>query len=393
MTRRVRGRITYRGRRGRTRGAIAHGAGRVTARRMAWAVPVLVVAVLAGSVLIAFRGEFLTPNFFSDGFLIQDIAQGERTAGPSYTAIGLFYRVLGLADSPLQASFFGYAVMIALVGIATAISRGREISNLAVVTAGAITVLAGSIYVAWYSKDVAVAAIVTLALLIAPRGWLGELLAVSAMGVYAALFRNEFIGVIGLYIALRAMTARKVLSVRRWVVMVLLASVAFSFAIVVLLGGSPSGARDSVNEGRDVNTQISDFVGWPDPLGGVVNNLLTTVALVVPVPLALTGLFYALIAVAVFALWVLFLQAIDRSRGVGEQPRLIVRTACLLAAMLAAQGAAEPDYGSAIRHLTPLMPLIVASIGLSYPLRQPSSGSSRTTTAVLTADNRAEAVQ
>ena len=120
--------------------------------------------------------------------------------------------------------------------------------------------------------------------------------------------------------------------------------------------------RSSVNEPRvhtgEANTIIVRFISdLAEPVGGVVNNLLTMFSLMVPVPLlGRGGLYYVFIVLVFVLIWVAFVLAV-RSRPDREQV-LASRGVALFASFAVVQGLFEPDYGSALRHLCPLIPFI-----------------------------------
>jgi hypothetical protein len=124
----------------------------------------------------------------------------------------------------------------------------------------------------------------------------------------------------------------------------------------VLVNPGPHGAEAA-------SSLISPFVSMPEPLGGIVNVMLTLVSLVFPWPLvSLGGLYYLFLTVVFVLIWISFGLSV-RERNASRIPSAsrfrFDRAVALVMAFLSTQALFEPDYGSALRHLTPLLPLIV----------------------------------
>jgi 4-amino-4-deoxy-L-arabinose transferase-like glycosyltransferase len=73
--------------------------------------------------------------------------------------------------------------------------------------------------------------------------------------------------------------------------------------------------------------------------------------------------YYAVVAVLIAAVWIAAIAcALRRSRR-AEGDRVAMRCVLLALAFVTVQGVFEPDYGSALRHLSPLIPLIAFAVG------------------------------
>jgi len=133
-----------------------------------------------------------------------------------------------------------------------------------------------------------------------------------------------------------------------------------------VLGAYPDHYRSFVNEARigsaDAQSAIQPFLKAPEPASGFVNVALTVLTLVIPVPLATNGaLYYVALAALIAFLWIVVGRSLKHYRSLPQRavPPAVSRSVALLVAYLAVQALFEPDYGSALRHLTPLLPCLI----------------------------------
>lgn len=232
----------------------------------------------------------------------------------------------------------------------------RDYGGWGVVALLGIALVLSAVYLGYYSKDVLVLPICLAALVLpAPRRWAFTVL-VALMVTYGLLFRQYWLIITVVFILLTPIVGRARLHT---LVVTLFAVVVFvSVAITVGLGVPADSFRDTVNEYRDdVGTLITPFLDIPEPFGGVLNNAITLVTLVLPWPVALKGgIYYLMISALLVGIWVLLFRGV--SGPAKTEPR-VRRAAALVLALLCTQAVFEPDYGSALRHLTPLLPLIL----------------------------------
>lgn len=228
----------------------------------------------------------------------------------------------------------------------------------------ALGIVLTAIYMGTYSKEVFTVPIV-IALILMRTGKLRNLLIVSSMLLYAANFRTYWYLTVAELILLMAVWKFRA----RPRVIYLLAALGvltMSLAVFYVLGLQPDYFRDVVNVyrevGDDVGTLISAYVNWPEPLGGTVNNLLNYVFLQFPVPLILKfSPYYLFIALVIGGIWAVFYRAMMalNARGEGGRRSSDAQIALFVLAFASTQALFEPDYGSALKHLTPFIPLIL----------------------------------
>lgn len=277
-----------------------------------------------------------------------------------YTAIGL-----GSRDR-IIAGLLGYGALSAAVLIALW-RAGRLPRNPAVIALTGATLVLGSAFLGTFSKEFLMA--VVIAILVAlPAGLAGEFAAVAVMVTFGATFRPYWMMVAGVYVLFRVLIGLRG-GTRRLLPLVPLAAAGLGLAIWLHTGESPDFARLTVNEfrGEETRTLIERFVEWPEPVGGIVNILITLVLLIIPLPLLTIGtLYHAASAVLILFFWIIFARILWNYRRTAPDGH-VARAIAVLLSFVAVQALFEPDYGSALRHLTPLLPLMVLAATVQLP--------------------------
>ena len=324
---------------------------------------VLAIVLVVGVLVVLLRDAVVPPRFLADGQFIRQQALLPATPllDRSYAAVVEVYRATGLAHQLLLAELLGFAAFAAvLLPAASGLRHRLTAPNIALVLASGVV---GAVYLGWYSKDLFVLPIVALALVAARSRWLDAGLVV-VMAAYGVGFRQYWLVVAAVYVAVRVCIALR----RRASTVVaagLAAALLLAVGVVVVLHQSPDYLRVAANSVRDVDdigSAIRPLLPGSNPVLQVLELPLIAVTLLVPLPLAAGGGLYHLgLAAAILALWLLVGRAtvvVFREPPAPWRQRWIA----LLVAFVAVQALFEPDYGSVLRHLTPLLPLAVALV-------------------------------
>ncbi len=340
--------------------------------RVLWDV-VFLFSVVIGIFVVVFRDDILPRRFFYDGEHIQQIAQGFNSGlgDQSYVQVAMVYRWLGMADHPLVASLFGFGLGVLTLLIFRVRSRAVPSWQALVLTPAAVLTMA--IYLGFYSKDVFLVPIAAVAIA-ASRKRRVELAFVAMMLLYAIFFRSYWVLVALTYIPLRMAIGRG-WRPRVTVLVMFGALLAFSLVIFYGLGLDPDHYRSMVNDARlsseDAASAIQPLLPGDGLVVGTINVLVMIPFLIVPIPLLLSGsAYHAGLFLAITVLWALFFEGIHRQRrasvlgsqessgrpSVSKQSRAIA----VVLAILTVQALFEPDYGSALRHMTPFLIIWVA---------------------------------
>lgn len=300
----------------------------------------------------------------------------------SFRNIAAVYRVLGLGYDPAMDALLTIAVFALAVFAA---GRWAEIARFGGVGVSvlAICFLCAVVYLAQYSKE-AIPVLLVLLLMTMPRHIGAELVFVAVAVGYAALFRQYWFFVAAFYILWRLLLTKT--RNPAWI----LAAVAVLYSLLEVtfqnfLGQGLTSFREIVNDSREGAPVASLIV---DPLAGngfsmVPSAVLLLLGLLVPVQLFLSGNAFHILSGAMIAfLWITAFTGIFRAKrgpragAAREFPARTkmdsnrslraTRAAALLLAVVLVQAIFEPDFGSYLKHLTPLLPLFLTLV----PLRE-----------------------
>ena len=337
----------------------------------------IAVVVIAGCAIVAapwMRGILPEQFLLDDAHLRASIA-GDLLLGDAegFVAVAGYYRALGLAESPSAAAIIAIALFTAAILLATGWERLRDLDVIGLGTIGVSYVLALA-YLAQYSKEIFTLAVVTAALAM-PRSRWGDAGVVTACLVYAGTVRSYWVIVAILFLVWRIAIAH----VRRPLLLLLVPVVAYAAMTPVfdaVLGGLQS-QREWANAERASTATVNSMITSPIPgatgLLGIVSALITIVLLVFPVSLIASGSTYHLASAGlIIGIWGVALWPVVRGR-LSQRPAAVgvraARAISLLLALLLVQSLFEPDYGSYLKHLTPMLPLVVALLPAASAVR------------------------
>ncbi|WP_062304458.1 hypothetical protein [Demequina subtropica] len=329
----------------------------------------IAASALFGYVIVVFRDSLVPAHYSFDAGTIQRLGRSglEVFGDASYGRVATIYRTLGVIDDRLFVGLVQYTAFLLTVGLVYLRYRDRSRPpSLVVGPVGALALIFGAVYMGTFSKDVFVLPVVLVALTV--RATVpGRLLAASAMIVYGAMFREYWFLVAALYFVFGLESFIRA-NWRRKLVVTAISVVVVSVVFGIYYGVAPDSLRATANAGRldlgHAESAITSYVGGPEPFAGAVNNLLAFLFLLIPLPLILKGsIHYLLVGPLLAALWcrALVLQGATSAPrvtdGAGREPDQVRHSMAVLFAFVVVQSLFEPDYGSAVRHLTPLLPL------------------------------------
>ena len=341
--------------------------------------PLVAIAGPIGGLLLVINRDLVLPvQFLYDSQKIQQAAQGFFFNDPSFDLVGLIYRDLGLGGQPVLAGCLGFVAYVWVLYLGTFRMGVRASPQL--ISIFSVASLVGAVYLGGYSKDIFVLPIVAIAL-IRSRKVVVEAVLVGSMLLYAAELRRYWYLVACTYLLLRIVMSRPRL--RRASVLFIAtcgAIAGVSLGVFLFMHQAPDAYRVSVNDLRDPQvataTVIKPYIEGLQPLTGIVNNLLTAATLTIPIPIALLGgPYYVVIAAIIGSTWLSFAWSSlsklrrrefdfdDQSRLDMSRSIVLARCIALTLGFLAVQSLFEPDYGSALRHLTPILPAMIALTG------------------------------
>ncbi|MGP9693480.1 hypothetical protein ACT3TZ_02510 [Brachybacterium sp. AOP25-B2-12] len=343
----------------------------------------IAVVIIAGCALIAAPAvrAVLPGQFLMDDAHLQDSIAGRIPVGDSegFAVTAALYRTLGLADRPSATAVLAMIVFTVAVFVAIGWDRLRELTIIGLAAVGASYVLALA-YLAQYSKEL-VTLVLALLVLVLPRdrerAWAWDLVVVAGCLVYAVTLREYWAVIAGMYVVWRI-----ALAWFRHPALLLLVPVASYIALTpafqIVLGGGLQSQREWSNAERagtagDVASLIQSPFPGAEGVLGIVSALIMLALLIVPLTLAASGSAYHLASAGLIAaIWFVILTPVARGL-LARRPAVLgvqaSRAAALLLAALVVQALFEPDYGSYLKHLTPLLPLALAMLPAAALLR------------------------
>ncbi|QBY55508.1 hypothetical protein [Cupriavidus oxalaticus] len=285
--------------------------------------------------------------------------QSPTMFGDSFDNYAWLYNAAGLDAWSL--SVVGWFAAISACFLAIRASQIRELKVLEWMVLSfwmAISI----VYAGLPSKEIVVLVMVALALCCRPGMPRVAMLAILA-AIFALYFRGYWVLIISGWLALY-MLGEKALRPIRLVVLILLAYALLSVLFEKHLGGGLTLGREVGNEWRSA-TEVASLIESPLPQRGfvfdIVNVVIILATFVVPVPLLTSGNpVQAAGGVGLFLTFCLLATSWRRilrmpSRCSAEHRQML----SFVISFLCVQAIFEPDYGSFLRHLTSISPLIL----------------------------------
>lgn len=354
------------------------------ARVTAASIQLAAIAMAGTACTLSLIARHILPDRFllDDGHILLAITNPMATAEPSqsFRNIATVYRGLSLGNDPAAVAFVTVCIFTVTVFAA---ARWSEIAQFRIVGLAVLGIcfLCAVVYLAQYTKE-SLPILLVLLLMLMPRHILSEFFFVAAATTYAVLFRPYWFFVISLYILWRLVLPR----VRNPLYVIGIVIVLYAVLEILfknILGVGLTGYREAVNDSRAGQEVASLII---DPLEGngfsmVPSAILMLGGLLLPAQLLLSGnLFHIISGCMIGFLWMSALLNIFGGKsarstgrlGAGLPPdrgapsRLLraARAAALLVAVVTVQAIFEPDFGSYMKHLTPLLPLFLPLVPL-----------------------------
>ena len=311
--------------------------------------------------LAGMNDQLLPEKYFLDSQHIQQLALlASSPTNDSFGTTAWVYSVLGgfaVPELTQLITFLLFLVLLFRCAPWLGISRFGPVEVVLLCFSGT----EAAIYLAQYSKE-SIVVLVVLTLVLVPTNAAGEFFFVVVACLYAAVIREYWFIITALYLCMRGL-----LRLRRpvWIAVFTGSAVLIlAIGVSVVMHVDLNSFRQAVAQKDNLYSQtaIQEYIPVRGPLGAAANALVTLVLLAVPAPLIITGSpVYLVFAVVMAVLWWRLFATVRE----GMRQRLfradvrVARACALLLATLPTLAIFEPDYGSYIKHLTPLLPLFL----------------------------------
>lgn len=336
--------------------------GRLEASKAVWHSYLIWITFAAGCVLSLLRQHILPARFLYDSDRLSQFIQypGLIARDGSYRATAFIWRMFADGGSPALVGLLTYLLFAGLLFFLVWPSAAAQ-ARLFIVVLYCFTLPIGAVFISGYSKEVVVVVVVSLVML-SPRNLCGDGFGVVVLLTYGLLVRQYWLIAVGAYLLLRILWGLKAQAWSAFVAM-------FGSTVVLVIvfpsvaGQSISYYRQSILEDITVmpESAITPLLAGKSFLAELVNTWSTFLFLQMPIPLLIGGMVQIAGALVIAMLWGNYWAAVHYLARTGRlrTDRTSARCAALCLASVTAFSVFEPDYGSYLRHLAPLTPMIV----------------------------------
>lgn len=319
---------------------------------------ILIVMGILVCILVAFFKESIFPEkYFFDSYTIQRLVERpyKDIGDKSFTNTADFFRILHIDK-------FVLAPIIALVSYISAIIFLFKRYNLEIISFQKFLLIVvysamAMVYISTYSKDLILFLVVIVPFVFFEKKAL--LVWTLFVILYATFFRQYWFIILALFWGLKYFIVKKpkllLLAIPVYYVLI-------SFIYNYIFGTSLSMIRYLTNLDRDAEsaqTAIKIFIPGSNFLLEAANFFVTLLLLIAPIPLVLLGKpFYIILALLI----IVFFYNFIRLYAVKFASKELTNIFSFVISFMLVQSLFEPDYGSFVRHLAPLYPLIFVCI-------------------------------
>ncbi len=307
----------------------------------------------------------LPEKYQIDSEYIANVAGQDIESQGAFDLVARFYRLIGLESDQTLAALATIIVFYSVFGYVFLKFAPLNFSFPQVALAG-FAHFFGAVFMAQMTKEVLML-IVPISLFLPifekiPITW--KILIVSI--VIGLFFRNYWLLTAFFYVVFLSLfkSPRDYFKFNRLIALV---SVYFVVCTVYELnfGSQLQDIRTGLNQFRvgseSAVSQISYALDGSSPTISSLNIAVTLFFLIVPLPLLLQGPLYWIFAAGILYFWFSVLSAIWK-KGDSNHHLVWLQSTRLLFAFLATQAVFEPDYGSYLRHLAPLVTLALVVV-------------------------------
>lgn len=319
-------------------------------------------AILSIAISIS-KYSFLPPRFFFDATMIKRFMDESPAFDffDSYSTTAIFYKIIPGGSSVFLVSLLSILFCIFVAWQAVRAAGGAKNPDLTFALIISVYLALSSIFLAQHSKDFIVLTVVSAYLFLSKYEKKGFIFFVVIALTYAILFRQYWIIIAGFFIFSTFMQ-RKKFSLIRLLITCSLMLLALSLLFELILGVPLSHYRSIVNEVRinnyDINAQtiITNILPTGNFILEWLNALITWLALMFPAPLLMLFTAYHITNFVLISSIFIILFSLRKTAASNLRAR---SGFILLICFTFVQSIFEPDYGSFLRHFTPMLPILI----------------------------------
>lgn len=312
-----------------------------------------------------FARDFLPAKYLFDaGNIASRFGYVDRfVVGEAYDNTALFYELLFLSGSPHLAAFIIPTVFSVFTLKCMTVQKPLGWGALHSLVLYAFICFVSAVYLGQYSKE-ATSMLVTMAFFYMSRTLRTRLIWLLIACVYAAFFRPYWFIVVAMYFYYGFFLKRS-RHMTVFMLSIVLAILMLALAFQFVLGVDLAYYRYMVNDTRTYDISANTMITPLLPTGGIglewLNGVLQFILMFFPVPLISGNPLYISFILILASIAIRLILAIRVTLRSNRSERRSRRTECLalVVAFITVQSIFEPDYGSYIRHLLPVLPLVL----------------------------------
>lgn len=327
-------------------------------------------------ILCGFSRDLLPDRFFFDEATIVDLMKDAEdwSQADSYSNTAYFYKIIGITGEGVPLSILSFTVAMGVIYFLWLVLKSAGTRTITTTQIFVITyfLFVQSVFLGIIGKDFIVFLLVAAFWALSKRGLMAFCSWLILASIYAAFFRTQWFIVIVLLLTF-LFFIRRGAGIKKVIFIALLFIIALGVVFQSALGVDLDHFRVIVNSERveggaeDIRTIINPIFSSGGLLS-IANVIITLGMLLVPIPLLAFGELYYL---ASFLAIALIHFGIGRSYVLTRSENRTFRDDAIFAlvfAFLVSQSLYEPDYGSYVRHLAPLAPLMIylSVIGIKF---------------------------
>lgn len=323
---------------------------------------ILIAAACSSVVLSVLKYNLLPKNFFFDAGTIKRFMadNSSLSAFDSYNTTAMFYKLLPGGDSVLLVSLFSMFTCILIAWQVIYITDSTKKLTLVTVVIISTYLILASVFLAQHSKDFIVLLLISSYIALTKYDKKGLIAFIGIAIIYAVLFRAYWLIIIGFFIGALVFQKNE-LKIKKLIASCLAMLFALAVLFRLFLDIPLTYYRTAVNDVRlsnydaNANTLIESFF----PAGNIVfewlNAVIAWFLLMFPLPLLKLFTLYHIASFVLITLVFLFLFLTAGKINNKKSKTSFILIICFTSV----QSIFEPDYGSFLRHTTPLLPLFI----------------------------------
>lgn len=324
-------------------------------------------------IFVAYFADHILPSkYLYDSYNISTFMPQATNIIPkdSYNNTAYFYNLVNVRLEDRWYRAFAATLYILFVWIAIFVGRPQYFTRSAsLITFAAMT--SGMVYLAQLSKEFWVFLLIVLFFFCSVNRWLIAIWTIVAL-LYAYNFRGYWYLIVYMFVWLELM-GHRARTPFQLILLIVSGLLVITIAHEIFNGGSILKHREGVNAFRegsaDAQTLIKTTIPASNPIADWLNCCIVWFQMLIPYRLIMAGAAQHIAsAIIMFTLFrMMFIGHANFQRQAVQDLRLF-HCFALFMAFTSVQSVFEPDYGSMLKHMVPLIPLALAfATGLYRP--------------------------